>query len=355
MHKIKLLENPLYVEDIKKILDIENNFFLLKGKTVLITGATGLIGTVLSNMFEFLAEYYDLQLKLILVSRGCQSKVVNGDFIEIRNICCDLSKDSLFNICKEIKIDYIFHLASNVHPLQYAEFPISTITTNVWGTKDLLDLVSLNPGCRFIFASSVEVYGDIVTSSEGANETDFGFLDCNTVRACYNESKRLCETLCQAYKSEKNIDFVIARLCRSYGPTLKKDDSKALSQFLFNAIKGKNVVLKSSGIQYYSYLYSVVAASALIFLLFKGISGEAYNVSDVNSNVYLKDLAKIVADQGHVSVVFEIPSEVEKKGFSRAVNAVINPKKINELGWRASYDIASGIKRTFDIMKMNFV
>lgn len=351
MDKVKLQKNETYIEDIASVLGLKCDFTLLKDKTILITGATGLLGSVLTDMLKLVSEKFTLNLNLILISRHCLNEIEKHDFFSIRRICCDLSKDSILDECKDIQINYIFHLASNVHPLQYAKYPIETITTNVWGTQQLLELASQKLGCRFILASSVEVYGNLADNELGANEKDFGYLDCNTSRACYNESKRLCETLCQAYMVEKNIDVVIARLCRCYGPTLKKDDTKALSQFIFKAMKGENIVLKSDGTQFFSYLYASDAASALVFLMCKGVNGEAYNISDSKSNIHLKDLAKLIAGYCGLDVVFELPSEIEKQGFSKATNAIINCKKINDLGWSAKFDIEIGIRRCIEILR----
>ncbi len=349
-----LKNSPLYIEDIESVLRLKCDFSKLNKKTVLITGATGLIGSVVVDMFLLVADKFDISLTLLLISRHCDQKIEQRKSILIKSIKCDVSNCIPSEIFSE-KIDFIIHLASNVHPKQYAEFPVETIKTNVFATESLLDLASRNYGCRFVLASSVEIYGNASEKCDGGfSENDFGYLDCNTERACYNESKRLCETLCQAYKSEKSVDIVIARFCRCYGPTLKKDDTKALSQFIANAVSRENIVLKSSGNQYFSYLYSADAASALIFLMLNGINGEAYNVSDKKSNIRLRELASLVAESCGLEVVFELASESEKKGYSKAETAILNPLKINCLGWIAQFEISSGIKRTIEILQGDF-
>lgn len=352
--------------DIESVLDLNCDFSVLKNKSILITGATGLIGSVLVDMLLFLAEKFDLNLNLILVSRSVENHTEKKSNAVLTFIKCDIANENILekirNCHSELvsesqnveceKIDYIFHLASTTHPSDYAKYPIETILTNVNGTKYLLELATKNLPCRFLLASSVEVYGDDRENrADGFSETDFGYLDCNTTRACYNEAKRLSETLCQSYKSEKNCDVVIARLARSYGPTLKKDDTKALSQFIHKGIAGKNIVLKSEGNQFYSYIYSADAASALIFLMLKGENGEAYNVADKNSNVHLKDLAELVAKTCGVKVVFDIADEAEKSGYSKAVRAVLNPEKFGLIGWKAQVGIEDGIRRTIEIMR----
>ena len=339
-----IYESNIYREDVKSILLQNCDWNKFKEKTILITGATGLIGTILVDMFIFLTENYDLGIKLILISR--HEKQSSYDFISY--ISHDISKPLELNI----SVDYIIHAASNTHPLQYSKFPIETIETNVLGTFNLLQLAERNKSCRFILLSSVEIYGnDLNESNEGFKENDFGYLNCNDSRSCYNESKRLSETICASYYSEKKIDYVICRLCRSYGPTLKNDDTKALSQFIHNAIYGNNIILKSEGNQLYSYIYSADAASAIIFLLLNGKTAEAYNIADKKSNITLKELAAYIAECAGTKVVFDIPSKKEQMGYSKAQRAILDAKKINELGWSAHYDLQNGINRTINLLK----
>lgn len=272
-----------------------------------------------------------------------------GNVDSIEYIQCDLSSGSVPQV--DGHFDYIIHLASTTHPKAYAETPIATIALNVVATKGLLEIAAKNPGCRFVYASSVEVYGQSRGDVELFDEKYSGYIDCNTLRAGYPESKRCGEALCQAYAKEKGVDFVIPRLARIYGPTLLKTDTKALSQFIWNALAGKDIVLKSAGNQYFSYLHCDDAVSGLLTILEKGADGEAYNIADEASDIRLKDLAALIAELSGTKVVFDLPDATEKAGFSTATVARLDSSKLKSLGWTPKYDIRSGIKATLEALK----
>lgn len=340
-------ENKIYQALIESILAQDLDFSLLAGKRVLITGGTGLVGSALVDTLCFLNERFCLGLHLVLVSRSRNKfleKIENRKNIEF--ISHDMAKPFEYGG----RIDYALHLAANTHPVAYATNPVETITTNFLGTMNLLELCAKNKGSRFVNVSSVEIYGENKSEGFRFSEKDFGYIDCNTLRSGYNESKRLGESLCQAYLSQYGVDFVTARLCRCYGPTLQKDDSKALSQFLFRAVNGEDIVLKSKGEQHFSYIDVFSAIGAIIFIMLKGETGEAYNIADEKQDIKLKDLAELVARIGNVKVVFDLPNETEAKGFSKASVALLDATKLKRLGWKVLFDLKTGIENTMKIM-----
>ncbi len=248
------------------------------------------------------------------------------------------------------QVGYVIHLASNTHPAAYAKDPIGTVLTNMYGLKNLMDFADAHKAKRFAFSSSVEVYGENRGDVEKFDESYCGYIDCNTLRAGYTESKRCGEALCQAYISQKGMDIVIPRFARSYGPTLLQEDTKAMSQFLHKALAGEDIVLKSEGTQYYSYTYMADAISGLLTVLLLGQSGEAYNIADEKSDIRLKDLAEIIAEAVGRKVIFEIPDAVESAGYSKATKARMDSTKLTALGWRATYDIRQGVARTLEAL-----
>lgn len=350
---MELLNNELYLEDIKITSKLDLTWKKLENKTILLSGATGLVGSFLIDTIMYKNMNEGLNCKIYAICRNIDrakerfEKYSNNEFLKI--IAHDINKKLTITSLK--KVNYVLHLASNTHPKLYATEPISTITTNIIGTKNMLDFAIKHKADRFLFASSNEIYGENRGDIEKFDEDYCGYINSNTLRAGYPESKRCGEALCQAYLKEKNLNIVIARLTRTYGPTVLSNDSKAISQFINKAINNEDIVLKSAGNQYYSFLYVSDTVSGMLKVLLDGNTGEAYNVSDEKSDITLKDLANLIAKTCNKKVVFELPDSVEAAGFSKATKARLDSKKLNSLGWKAKYNIAEGIKRTIEVMK----
>ncbi|MGI6439051.1 MAG: NAD-dependent epimerase/dehydratase family protein [Sphaerochaetaceae bacterium] len=349
---MQLLENRLYTQDLTFVSKTNLPWEELQNSHILITGSTGLLGSFLIDVL-MTKNRDNLQCHVYAMGRSKEramqrfSQYVQSPYFTFiaHDINDELKDDKL------PKFDYILHLASNTHPVAYSTQPVETITTNIIGTHNLLMLAKRHNSKRFLLSSSVEVYGMNRGDTLYFDELYSGHIDCNTLRAGYPESKRCSEALCQAYIRQHNLDIVIARLARCYGPTLRTDDSKALSQFLFKALRDEDIVLKSEGLQHFSYLYVADAISALLTILLLGKNGEAYNIADEQSDVLLKDLATTVANSVGRNVIFEIPNSTEQIGYSTANIALLNSAKLRQLGWSAHYSISQGVERTIKILK----
>lgn len=326
----------------------------LEEKTIMISGATGMIGKCIVDLLMQCNENMLLShpVRIIALSRNEESAMQrlgsHWDKEVFRYVSCDVNQA----IAECGKVDYIIHAASNTHPLQYSGDPIGTITSNIIGTKNLLDYAVSHQIERFCFVSSVEVYGENRGDTDRFKEDYLGYLDCNTLRAGYPESKRVGEALCNAYAKAHQLDFIIPRLSRVYGPTMLKSDSKAIAQFIKKAAAGEDIVLKSAGTQCYSYTYALDAALGILVVLLKGKSGEAYNISDTESEVTLRQIAEWLAEDNNVKVIFDIPDAAEQAGYSTATKALMDTEKIGALGWQPKTHMRDGLQKTIQNLKV---
>lgn len=351
---MKLTENKRYLFRIDRLHRTFPHWDKLNGKTIFLSGASGMIGSFLVDSIMLRNESLPPEEKCGILAVGRNKSLAEERFQrwlgrpEFRFIKHDMGSP-LGSLPKQP--DFWIHAASTTHPVAYATEPVNTVLVNVLGTRHLLERASQTPGSRFLLLSSVEVYGENRGDTELFQESYCGYLDCNTLRAGYPEAKRVSEALCQAYIAEKGADAVIIRLPRCYGPTMRMSDSKAAAQFIKNAVRGEDIVLKSGGTQLFSYAHAFDAVSGILWVLLAGETGQAYNLADERSNVRLKDLAKIAADHAGTKVVFSLPDETEKRGCSTAGKALLDAGKLRALGWKAEYDIGAGVRETIDILR----
>lgn len=345
-----LLNNKLYIEDVEKIASLPFSWEMLQDVSILITGATGMIGSFLIDVL--MRKNAELHCRIYALGRNVDKaeqrfgKYLDSPYFQF--VVGDINSGIGLDV---EKTDYIIHAASNTHPVAYATDPIGTVLTNVIGTNNLLEFAVLHETKRFVFTSSVEVYGENRGDTSLFQEDYCGYIDCNTLRAGYPESKRAGESLCQAYIKQKGLDIVIPRLARTYGPTMLSSDTKAISQFIKKGVAEEDIVLKSEGNQLYSYCYAADSVSGILAVLFNGRCGEAYNIADTASDITLKELAGTIADYVNRQVVFELPDATESAGYSKATTAVMDGAKIKEIGWTPFYEIHNGLQRTIDILR----
>lgn len=340
------MDSNLYYSVIEKDLKLEQ-LVLLKNKTVLITGATGLIGSYFVDALMCANDKFELGLKVCALSRN-EKKILkrfekylnNDDFSYI-----------VQDICQEINtlndIDYIFHAASNANPRAYSTEPLNTIVSNFEGMRNVLELAK-KCNSKVIYLSSSEAYGKGVENSVCFDEKSGGYIDTTDSRSCYPISKLASECLASCYKKEYGVDFFIIRICHVYGPTMQSSDNRAVSAFLMNVINGENIVLKSSGTSKRCYCYVGDLFEAAMVILNKGNSGEIYNFSSELNLISIRDLAKTIARYSGLEVVFD--TDTPQEGGNKNDFIFMKTAKLEELGFSCKYDVESGIKTTLDIL-----
>lgn len=330
-------------QDLQTIANCGLSFAPLRGKHILITGAGGLIASVLTDALLYIDKTESLGLSVYALCRNAEkakkrfsAHLSNSNFhLIIQDVCSPLPPIYAF--------DYIIHAASPAHPLAYSKTPVETMQANLLGTMHLLAHAK-NCGCRrFLFVSSSEIYGENQHSNEAMSEAYQGKLpSINIARACYPESKRAAEALCASYMQEYGLDVTIVRPGYIYGAAVSEDNSRADAQFLRNAAAGENIIMKSRGEQKRSYCYVADAVSAILYVLLQGVCGEAYNIANPNCQVSIREFAEALASAAQVELTFSLPPDEEARGYSKITNSLLCTDKLTALGWKPQYSLSRG-------------
>lgn len=348
---MSLLNSRIYIEDLKQACESTVDFKQLKNKSIMITGASGLIGSFIVDTLMYSNEKMNMNVTIYALGRS--KKRLEDRFSEYKN-------NDLFHIVEQdvnekidfnFEVDFIIHAASNAYPAAFNTDPVGTILSNVCGTDNLLRYGSSKNAKRFLFVSSGEVYGQCTDDIEEFHESYSGYVDPTKARSCYPASKRTAETLCISYTKQYGLDTVIVRPCHCYGPNVTKSDNRASVQFINNGLQNKDIILKSAGRQLRSYCYIADCVSALLTVLIKGNSCEAYNIANPEVKVTVSEYAQIVAEMCGRKVLYEQPDAVAKQEQTPIEKQVLCADKLEALGWKGCYSINQGIENTLEILR----
>ena len=338
---MNILDCELYQKDVQKSIFNVIGIEKLRKSKFLITGATGLVCSAIIDLL------INSKLGIKIYAAGRDEKKVAKRF-------CGRVEFVKYNAISQfefdIDVDYIIHGASNASPDLYVAEPVETMLTNINGMQNLLEYAREKKVKKVIYISSSEVYG-CKNSMESFNEEQYGFIDLLNPRSSYPIAKRATETLCASYKAEYGIQFNIVRLGHIYGPSASVSDKRVSSDFAYKAAKGENLVLKSKGIQTRSYCYSLDCASGILSVLTLGKSGEAYNVSNSNSIINVRQMAEYLAMAGNVNLMFDLPSKADVDAFNPMDNSSLDSTKIECLGWKGLFGPKEGLTHTVLILK----
>lgn len=323
-------------QDLEKICASPIEWDKLSGKSVLVTGATGLIGKQV--VFALLAanRIRSLDIKVYALVRSMEKaeRIFGGlaSRPELEFILGDVAKP----IETDAHIDHIIHLASQTASKEFVTHPVETIDTAINGTKNILELARKS-NSSVVYASSMEAYGDAGIREERTTEDQLGYVDNLRVRSCYPESKRMCECMCACYASEFGMNVSIARLAQTFGAGVDRSEGRVFAQFARSAMEKKDIVLHTAGRSYGNYCYTADAVTGLLTILLKGNTGEAYNVVNEACTMRIAEMAQLVSDKlagGSIKTVFDIPESSTTYGYAPDVELRLSGQKLMNLGWK---------------------
>lgn len=333
------------ITDIIATLNVES----LKNKSILITGASGLICSAVVDLLIFCNLTMNAGITVYAAGRE-EAKIRNrfkwGINAGLKPVVYDATQDIKFNVTA----DYIIHGASNASPEQYIREPVETMLANIYGVKNLLEYAIKTNTQKFLYISSSEVYGKL-NHGNPLIEDEYGTVDILSLRAAYPMGKRAAETMCISYANQYGINVSIVRPGHIYGPTSQFSDKRIASLFTRQAACGQNLVMKSTGMQLRSYCHCLDCASAILTVLMKGETKQAYNVSNKNSVITIRQMAEIIARYADVELCLDVPSETEKAAFNPMNNSSLNSQKLEMLGWQGQFDAEKGFSHTIKVLK----
>lgn len=345
---MKLLECEQWIHDIDEVIDALPELNQLAGKSVLITGATGLICSAVVDVLLRYNENYSVPITVYAAGRS-EEKVIErfgnkpGLFFLPYDASCGVNQFSHHS-------DYIIHGASNASPNMIIKEPVETMLSNFLGMKELLDYSNKTGTAKLLYISSSEVYGN-KAGSGAFKEDEYGYIDLLKARNSYSVGKRAAETLCVSYHDEFGVDSVIVRPGHIYGPTALSRDNRVASSWAYAVARGENIVMKSDGSQVRSYCYCLDSASAILKVLVNGETCHAYNISNPESVISIKQMAEILVQTAGVKLFQESASDEDKKGFNPMFNSSLDSDSLMELGWRGLFSAERGFSHTVAIIK----
>lgn len=330
--------DPIMQEDLESIANGDFPIEKLAGSTVCVTGATGLIGSQVVKALACFNRIKGSDIKVIAFVRSQEkAEKVFGDLLKRGDVVVRLGDvNDVINI--EDDVDYIVHGASATSSKYFVTNPVETITTAINGTKNILEFAKEKAVKGMVYLSSLEVYGTPDNSKEYITESDYGYIDPLSVRSSYSEGKRMVECLCVSYSSQYNVPVKIARLSQTFGAGVEYNDGRVFAEFARCAIEKRDIVLHTAGNTVRSYCYTKDAVEALLYILVNGENAQAYNVTNMDTVISIKDMAQLVCDtfkESDIKVVFDIPEDIGSFGYNPEMVIRLDSSRLQALGWKA--------------------
>lgn len=347
---LKMIVNKIIDGDAEQIIQDNDGLKELYGKSIMITGASGMIGSYFVYTLMKLNEDYDVDINIIPLVRNINklnSQVRDNDNVH------PIVRDVIDKIYYEGDIDYIIHAASPASPKIMKEKPVETNFANTIGTANTLILARDKKVDGYLFISSREIYGKPLDNQKYFTEDSFGYIDPLVPRNAYAEGKKAAENMCVGFNKEYGVNTKIVRLAHTYGPGMSIHDGRVQADFLKNLVNGESIILKSDGSSIRTYTYVADAVNAMFKILLKS-KEMVYNVSDERNEVSIRQLAEIISDipAEKLQLIFNIEDE-GGQGYAPFKFGMLSSQKIRyELNWQTKYSVKDGFKRTYEYLKL---
>jgi len=319
----------------------------LSGKSILITGATGFLGSLLIRYFTYLNSEYHRDIRLIALVRDAEKA---GQIFDDRIIIAEGDICSLPQI--PFDIDYIFHCAAETNSRKMVDNPVEVSEGIVIGTFNIMKLAYQKKIESAVYISSMEIYGQIPEKHGKVDENDYGYIDPLSTRSCYPMGKRMAENICANYFHQYGLPVKIARLAQTFGAGVHETDNRVFAQFARSVINNEDIILHTDGSSTGNYCYTADAILGLIFILLKGKDGQAYNVVNEESTMTIRQMAELVAAKvakGSISVRYDIP-ESNIYGYAAPTKNRLSSRKLCSLGWKPTYGMEDMYRRMIEYM-----
>lgn len=335
-----------------RIMSSDDITDMLKNTTVLVTGATGLVGSQLVKTLACLNRKMDTKIRILAMVRNMEkAKKIYGKLLERGDLVL-IQGDILCPIQVDEPIDYIFHGAAVTASKKMISEPVETLRTAVNGTENILQFAYTQKVRSMVYLSSMEVYGQM-NSADPVTEEKLGYINPLSVRSDYPESKRLCENMCVAWYSEYGVPVRIARLAQTFGAGILPGENRVFAQFARSVIRNEDIVLHTEGRSEGNYCYTADTVRGLITILLKGDKAQAYNIVNEASHTTIRDMAEFAADvlaEGRIKVVYDIPAD-NRFGYAADTKLFLSSQKLRKLGWKPLYGLKESYERLIGSMK----
>lgn len=340
--------NSYLTEDLNSIINTDYlPWKSFEESTVVVTGATGLIGSLLCRALLRANDVRNLKMRIYATVRNAEkARLTFGDAVD-RDDFSLVVGDITEPISLDGKVDYIFHCASVTTSKLMISQPVETLMTAVEGTRNLLELAREKRVKSFVYVSSMEMYGSFTDLGHDVTEEDLGYINPLAVRSNYPESKRLCENMCVAYFTEYGVPAKSARLAQTFGAGILPGENRVFAQFARSAIRGEDIVLHTKGLSEGNYCYTSDTIKGLLTIALLGNAGEAYNVSNPATHTTIADMAQMVCSDiaaGKIKVIFDIP-ETNTFGYAADTKMKLDSGKLQSLGWKPEIGLREAYER----------